>query len=97
MLKEFCIKVLSRKYPTGWESNLKECNPLQKGSFLSHSQKQKAKAYKREMSSPDASYPKALDLLTHDISTALKDGDKKALVDSLIHLNKLTLSWISKL
>jgi len=97
MLKEFCIKILSRKYPTKWESNLKECNPLQKGGFLSYSQKQKAKAHKREMSSPDASYPKALDLLTYDISTALKDGDKKALVDSLIHLNKLTLSWISKL
>lgn len=97
MLKEFCIRVLSRKYPTEWEANLKECDPLQKGNFLSYSQKQKAKAYKREMSSPNASYPKALDLLTHNISAALKEGDKEALVHSLIHLNKLTLSWISKL
>jgi hypothetical protein len=97
MLKQLCIRALARKYPTDWENNLKECDPLQQGTFVSHSQKQKAKSYKKDMQSSDATYPKALALLSLDISQALRTGDKQDLIDSLTQLNKLTLSWISKL
>lgn len=97
MLKEVCIKLLSRKYPTVWENNLNDSDPLQRGEFLNHHMKQKAKTYRKDMATSEATYYKGLIILVVGINESLRDRNKEALANNLADLNKLTLSWISKL